>query len=402
MASYEIVALDDPFAESELGSDAYALNNSGMVVGVGYAGHSGRAVFWNPSPTVIPVGDVYSLALGVNDLGHVVGIHNFDQTNVAPGGAYFFRAGIVHDLTSVLHGPGGVANDINNGGVIAAWGGPPGALHAIVYDTTSDTATDLGVLPGYTQSAAVAINNAGQVVGNLMSESASDTRAFLFDGALKDLGPATAACDINDSGQVVGSRRINGSPNWTAYLCETSGGSAQFVDLGTLSTSFLESRAASINNDGDIVGSSLTAWGNGQVHAIICRAGGNMLDLNNLIPSNSGWELHWANAINAKGQIVGLGTYNGKLLGYLLKPKRSRSNVFGRATVDPIALILTGRWYQIWTEMHHPHEPIPPDLAAVMRLMPAAERRATLERARRLGDFAKHIETMIARIMNVK
>jgi hypothetical protein len=35
-----------------------------------------------------------------------------------------------------------------------------------------------------------------------------------------------------------------------------------------------------------------------------------MVDLNDLVPPNSGWLLHWASAINDKRQIVGTGTYN--------------------------------------------------------------------------------------------
>lgn len=397
MAGYEIFALDDPFSESELYSSPSGLNNAGMVVGS--AGNSTRAVYWNPGPTVIPVGDVQSSAWGVNDLGHVVGTRQFNEPDFVPGGVFLFRGGIVQDLTSVLPGPQSFASDINNAGVIAGWAGAPGSPHAFVYDTNSEKATDLGVLPGYSQSFASAINNAGQVVGTLAWGDASDKRAFLFDGVLKELGPVSYASDINDTGQVVGARSVNGSSYWTAYRCDTSGGTVQFVDLGAL-PSHLGSDAMSINNDGDIVGSSSSAWENQQVRAFICRAGGKMKDLNELIPANSGWELLWANAINAKGQIVGVGTYNGKLLGYLLKPKRS--HVFDRAAIDPIALILTTKWYQIWVELHHPREPILSDLAAVMRLMPVAERRATLERARGLGDFAKHIETMITRIMNVK
>jgi probable HAF family extracellular repeat protein len=46
-----------------------------------------------------------------------------------------------------------------------------------------------------------------------------------------------------------------------------------------------------------------------------------MLDLNNLIPANSGWFLQAANAINDKGQIVGEGTLNGQIEAFLLTPQ---------------------------------------------------------------------------------
>jgi hypothetical protein len=47
---------------------------------------------------------------------------------------------------------------------------------------------------------------------------------------------------------------------------------------------------------------------------------GNVLDLNTLIPSNSGWELIEARDINDQGQIVGWGVIHGATHAYLLHP----------------------------------------------------------------------------------
>ena len=44
------------------------------------------------------------------------------------------------------------------------------------------------------------------------------------------------------------------------------------------------------------------------------------LDLNYLIPADSGWKLIRASAINDRGQIVGLGRLNGKTRAFLLTP----------------------------------------------------------------------------------
>ncbi len=46
-----------------------------------------------------------------------------------------------------------------------------------------------------------------------------------------------------------------------------------------------------------------------------------MLDLNHLIPANSGWLLQFANAINDQGQIAGYGTLNGQTEAFLLTPQ---------------------------------------------------------------------------------
>jgi hypothetical protein len=55
-------------------------------------------------------------------------------------------------------------------------------------------------------------------------------------------------------------------------------------------------------------------------HAFAWTQSGGMKDLNTLI-SSPGWVLLEARAINAKGQIAGLGTLNGVARGFVLTPK---------------------------------------------------------------------------------
>jgi probable HAF family extracellular repeat protein len=68
-----------------------------------------------------------------------------------------------------------------------------------------------------------------------------------------------------------------------------------------------------INNLGQVVVESGDAF-------IWSQATG-MLDLNGLIPANSGWNLTWAFAINDSGQIVGQGLINGESHAFLLTPQ---------------------------------------------------------------------------------
>src|SRR5205085_4852074 len=85
---------------------------------------------------------------------------------------------------------------------------------------------------------------------------------------------------------------------------------------GTLGGDF--SSASALNNLGQVVGdtddSSFTSlpflWQNGV-----------MVDLNSLLPPNSGWQLASASFINDAGQIVGFGLYNGNFSWYLLSIK---------------------------------------------------------------------------------
>jgi len=88
------------------------------------------------------------------------------------------------------------------------------------------------------------------------------------------------------------------------------------VDLGTLGGD--SSSAAAINGAGLIVGDSEITPGNLTSHAFSMTSGGTMTDLNTLIPGNSGWTLLGATGVNDLGQIVGYGSINGEIHGYVL------------------------------------------------------------------------------------
>jgi T5SS/PEP-CTERM-associated repeat protein/probable HAF family extracellular repeat protein len=86
-------------------------------------------------------------------------------------------------------------------------------------------------------------------------------------------------------------------------------------DLGSLGGDW--SRALDINDGEQVVGNARNAasqnraflWENGQ-----------MKDLNNFVPADSGWALVSAEAINQRGQIVGFGVINGQTHAFLLTP----------------------------------------------------------------------------------
>jgi probable HAF family extracellular repeat protein len=132
------------------------------------------------------------------------------------------------------------------------------------------TIRDLGTLGG-TFGQPLGINAAGQVVG--WADTASERHAFLdSDGRLQDLG--------------------------------TLGGAT--------------SRAHAINSAGQIVGAATPA-GTKATHAFLWE-NGVMKDLNALIPAGSGWLLDEAYNINAAGQIIGTGFFQGAERPFLLTP----------------------------------------------------------------------------------
>ena len=80
----------------------------------------------------------------------------------------------------------------------------------------------------------------------------------------------------------------------------------RIVTFGLLSVVFFDSSVAeAINTSGVVVGQAdvLNSNGTTEFHAFI-YSGGKLQDLNNLIPSGSGWVLTEATGINDKRQIV--------------------------------------------------------------------------------------------------
>jgi hypothetical protein len=64
--------------------------------------------------------------------------------------------------------------------------------------------------------------------------------------------------------------------------------------------------------------------------------------------------------------------------------------------IDPMALILSGRAYRIWLELHHPHVPKVADIQAILQTMTPEERNAALSRARTVAQYGKAVEEAIA------
>jgi uncharacterized membrane protein len=72
-----------------------------------------------------------------------------------------------HAILATLGGDQTYAWGITKNGVIAGYSSFPGdtATHAVIWNTYTNTPTDLGTLPGGANSYARGINDAGQVVG---------------------------------------------------------------------------------------------------------------------------------------------------------------------------------------------------------------------------------------------
>jgi len=328
-----------------------SINNSGQVAG--YSTIAGGSLFstgqfayrTEPNQPINPntdslgllLGGTYSTATGINNSGQVASYTYFSSTfteeaSIATPGQPLLGLGT---FTAPLDSS--LANGLNDLGQVVGASNVPNTctgystFHAYVTAANGSVtaATDLGTLvpAPYTAcgfSSALAVNNAGDVVGSSSVTYGSFVQhAFLSipGSAMQDLGtiggPSTAnsfAYAINRSGQIVGQSYLAKEPSiYHAFLTTASG---PMQDLGTLGGE--NSGANDINTSGAIVGNSLLS-DNETLHGFI-YSGGTMQDLNNLIPAGTPWVIENASAINDNGQIVGEGTYNGVSRGFRLDP----------------------------------------------------------------------------------
>lgn len=108
---------------------------------------------------------------------------------------------------------------------------------------------------------------------------------------------------LDDAGEIVGAAAFANRP-FDAYLWRNG----RATDLGVLAGDCI-SQAFAINSKGQIVGNSLSC--DGSTLRLFLWEKGSMVDLNTLIPSNSGLQLVETFAINDRGEIAGNGVPRG-------------------------------------------------------------------------------------------
>ena len=128
---------------------------------------SGPQVIEIPSPP----GYGFVVPAAINASGSVAGAARLSRTNDLNQRAVYYANGVTNVLGAAPGAPSSSAADINDAGLVVGHPGirgvhpVPDPGRAFIYDPSTGTMTDLGVLPGYSSSMAMAINNAGQVVG---------------------------------------------------------------------------------------------------------------------------------------------------------------------------------------------------------------------------------------------
>ncbi len=333
-------------------SYASAINASGQIVGWSSTPNGERAFLYaNGVMTELGVltSDNFgaSAATGINASGQIVGWASADHFGSR---AFLYANGVMTDLgpLTIVDGKSDhiEAYGINDSGQIVGaarmqpldpndpnWGGGSRGL-AFLYANGAMTA--LNPLPGFGHTYAYAINANRQIVGALGYDS------FRYaNGVMTNLGTVSTpgfdesqATAINASGQIVGYAGTSSFGATHPFLYANG----VMTDLGALGDAY-HTRATGINAGGQIVGTSMKDCCDNVTTDSFLYSGGQMVNLNSLLPATSGWTQLGANAINDAGQIVGSGTINGQTHAFLMSPTALPITLSssGPATAKPIA-----------------------------------------------------------------
>jgi probable HAF family extracellular repeat protein len=313
------------------------INDSGQIAASGAVGNNGHAMLYSNGAwtDLRTLGGDNSVPFGINNAGEVVGTSDVPLVQYScASGAFVYSNGGMSDI-SPDNGKAGKdccgAYGINNAGVIVGQTvfkvGDSVASHAASY--SHGTWSNLGTLGGGKNDSSFAnsINDAGAIVGMSTINDGAIWHPFLYSGGawtdLTTLGFVEVS-HINNAGQFIGA-----GANYDALLGSRGGAT---VDLGP-------GDANGINDSGYVVGDS-----NG--HAFL-YADGEMRNLNDLIPSDSGWTLTSAYGINNNGQIVGVANATGVQHVLLLNPGPVPKKVQPNPEV-PGGLVVT---YQVFQQL---------------------------------------------------
>ena len=293
------------------------------------------------SPTGVPVYNVTPInaitGLRVNQAGDVAGWTT--RNGLAVPMLRTPENGVIV-LTTSSSQPYGVARDVSEraAGVITVVGearldSSGSAIHAVRWRVAIPqgivtNVTDLGVLPGGSESAAYAINDADQIAGTSDSGSSLSIRSFIFSPAkgmtdlgLGSTGTSARALDMNGSGLVAGYLGLQ------AFRWSATGG----LDLLGSPEGWANSFVFAINASGQVAGSASGASGNAEVVA--------------RYTDGTGWRIlggrgehNVGNGINQWGDVVGTG-----LLGSLRQGLIYTDNLGLLAMIDDL-LFIPGSW----------------------------------------------------------
>lgn len=287
--------------------------------------------------TIIPIGQLggESIAYGINDQGDVVGSYRVSGVQRP----FVYRNGIasqlpIQDFPSFGNGE---ATGINNDGKIVGYG-TDGVVKACVWysDGSHRYVRDAG------QSRASGVGVQGQIIGTYRANSLEQWAPADWpddDADANVHAPEGSSIAINESGVIayayfrgVFEGRLQNGSTWETL--QGSGSSDQMLvrarsgnkTVGTLGKSIAiwtgtslqiigSGNGEGINADGVVVGATMV-----DSAGFVYTPSTGIEDLLSKVSNNSGWIVIRPKAINANGQIVGVGIYNNQQHAFLLNP----------------------------------------------------------------------------------
>ena len=167
-----------------------------------------------------------------------------------------------------------------------------------------------------------AINDAGRIVGSGDGHAAADTLtgcASAIPGLPRPANASTSAVAQSAAGDLIVALQGPAAPAFGAYYLFAKGTLTPVPLPSTLSYSTYLT-AVAINAHDAIVGNVAQQVPPFAPVAPFLYQSGRSIDINTLLPVNSGWHLATAVAINDSGVIIGSGYHNGVLQSYALEP----------------------------------------------------------------------------------
>ncbi len=331
LATVTLLVLPGTLLAQPASYDIYALPT------LGGSGAEGKAINvhagicgWSRTDTGAYHGFLWDSAGGSQDLGTIVGDESYAEDlnaggQVVGGGsasggqhAFLWEDGVMSDL-GTLGGDNSYAWGINDVGSVTGGSDGPDGYRAFVWSPGMEMSA-LDPLPGGDYGVGRAINHAGSVAG-ISDDGSGNDRAFFYfapEHALTDLGTlggiSSKAYDLNDADEVVGEAAV-ADGHQHAFHWDVEHG---MVDLGTLPGESTSS-ARAINAAGQVVGSGRYQ---GQTLALLWEDE-EVYPLLDLVLYPRDWtELEVANDINDNGEITGWGWYDGEARAFIMIPRR--------------------------------------------------------------------------------
>ena len=305
-----------PLGSLDSYSVALGVNNAGVVVGYSYSNTSPQIpTLWNGTSmqSLLTDGALGGVANAINDHNQIAGTLGY---GLFDSKAVKWDNGVA-SLLSVNGSTITYGMDINNSGQVVGGSFNGSNLQAIVWNATSPTMLDT---PQGHDSIAYGVNNSGQIAGMAYSDYVGSNYATTWKGnEFQDLSVPnriTSATDVNDAGVIVGNSdpTVSKLPTQAAIWDGT-----KFTELGILQGG-KDSFAGAINNLNQVVGyghdetnrAFALLWDEGQLY--------NLNDFLDADAKSQGWVLVTASDISDTGWVVGMSqnVYTGVYRGYLL------------------------------------------------------------------------------------